>query len=242
MRLYADLAPWFHLITPPYEYVDEADHVDRLLVAARGDPPRTMLELGSGGGNLASHLRVPELTLTDISPQMLAISRPLNPHREHLEGDMRTLRLGRAFDAVLVHDAIDYMLTEDDLAAALATVAAHLAPDGAAVLLPDVMSETFAPGTSMGGEDDGEGRGARYVEWMHEPPPGSTTYLSDFVFLLREPGGPTRVEHDPHTLGLFPRGTWERLIAAAGLELVDVDDVDDPFPGEHVVLVVRPAA
>ena len=130
---------------------------------------------------------------------------------------MRTLRLGRAFDAVLVHDAIDYMLTEDDLAAALATVAAHLAPDGAAVLLPDVMSETFAPGTSMGGEDDGEGRGARYVEWMHEPPPGSTTYLSDFVFLLREPGGPTRVEHDPHTLGLFPRATWERLIAAAGL-------------------------
>lgn len=242
MRLYADLAPWFHLITPPSEYDEEADHVARLLVAARGEAPRTMLELGSGGGNLASHLAVPELTLSDISPDMLAISHPLNPGREHLQGDMRTLRVGRRFDAVLVHDAIDYMLTEDDLAAALATVAAHLAPGGAAVLLPDVIAETFAPGTSMGGEDDGQGRGARYVEWMHEPPPGSTTYISDFVFLLREPGGPTRVEHDPHTLGIFPRTTWERLIGGAGLELVDVGGVEDPYPGEHVVLVVRPAA
>ena len=40
---------------------------------------------------------------------MLELSRTLNPDCEHLEGDMRTLRLGRTFDAVLIHDAVMYM-------------------------------------------------------------------------------------------------------------------------------------
>jgi hypothetical protein len=241
VRLYAELADWYHLVTPPGEYVEEADHVARLLARARPEPPATMLELGSGGGNLASHLDVPELVLSDLSPEMLRVSRRINPGREHVAGDMRALRLGRRFDAVLVHDAIDYMLSEDDLLAALRTVAAHLAPDGAAVLLPDAVTETFAPGTTHGGEDGDDGRGVRYLEWVRDPEPGATSYAMDFVFILREADGRVRVAHDPHVCGLFPRATWDRLIAAAGLSPVDVAGVEDPWPGEHVPIVVRPA-
>ena len=47
-------------------------------------------------------------TLSDLSPQMLSLSRTLNPGCEHVLGDMRTLRLGRTFDAVFVHDAVMY--------------------------------------------------------------------------------------------------------------------------------------
>jgi len=35
---------------------------------------------------------------------MLELSRTINPELEHLVGDMRTIRLGRTFDAVLIHD------------------------------------------------------------------------------------------------------------------------------------------
>ena len=35
------------------------------------------------------------MTLVDLSEEMLAVSRELNPECEHLQGDMRTLRLGR---------------------------------------------------------------------------------------------------------------------------------------------------
>ncbi len=108
---------------------------------------RTLLELGSGGGNNASHLkRRFTCTLTDISPEMLALSRTLNPECEHIEGDMRTLRLDRTFDAVLVHDAIAYITTEDDLRATLETVAVHLRRGGAALLVPDTTRELFVPG------------------------------------------------------------------------------------------------
>jgi hypothetical protein len=38
-----------------------------------------------------------------------------DPECEHLQGDMRELRIDRTFDAVFVHDAIAYMTTEEDL-------------------------------------------------------------------------------------------------------------------------------
>ena len=105
-RLYQDLAAWWPLISPPAEYTEEAAFAGRLL--RRADRPvREVLELGSGGGHCASHL-APRFTMTlvDLSPGMLAVSRQLNPDCEHVEADMRTVRLGRDFDAVFVHDAV----------------------------------------------------------------------------------------------------------------------------------------
>jgi hypothetical protein len=40
---------------------------------------------------------------------MLALSMTVNPECEHIEGDMRTLRLGHTFDAVFLHDAVMYL-------------------------------------------------------------------------------------------------------------------------------------
>ena len=105
-----------------------------------------MLELGSGGGNNAFHLKKEfELTLVDLSADMLAVSKALNPECEHVQGDMRSVRLGRTFDAVFVHDAIEYMTTEDDLRQAVQTVYAHCRPGGVAVLVPDDIAENFEP-------------------------------------------------------------------------------------------------
>ena len=115
MRLYGDLAPWFHLLTAPEDYAVEAARYERLILESLPEA-ETLLELGSGGGNNASHLkRRFACTLSDLSPQMLTLSRELNPECEHVLGDMRTLRLGRTFDAVFVHDAVAYMTTESDL-------------------------------------------------------------------------------------------------------------------------------
>jgi SAM-dependent methyltransferase len=238
VRLYSELAPWFHLLTHPKDYAEEADLTVRLIEAAVQGEARTLLELGSGGGNNASYLkRRFECTLTDLSPEMLALSRSLNPECEHLEGDMRTLRLGRTFDAVFAHDAISYMTTEDDVRAVVETAAAHLRPGGVAVLVPDTTQEGFRAGTETGGHDGGDGRSLRYLMWTHEP--SGTTYEVDFAILLRERGRPTRVEHDHHVLGVFPEATWRRLLEDAALEIVDVADVEDPNAGERAVFVAR---
>jgi SAM-dependent methyltransferase len=215
-RLYADLAPWWPLISPPEEYEEEAAFAARVLgQAAR--PVREVLELGSGGGHLASHLRPRfSMTLVDASSQMLEVSRRLNPGCPHIAGDMRTIRLGRDFDAVFVHDAVGYMTSEADLRQVAATAFAHCRPGGVAVFVPDHTAETYQPGTGYGGTDGTDGRGARYLEWAWDPDPADTWTLTEYAFLLREPGGAVRAVHETHRLGLFGRATWLRLLEDAG--------------------------
>ena len=237
--MYTDLAPWYQLLTAPSEYGQEAEHLLAVVDRAGEGPTQTLLELGAGSGTLASHLTDRfRCTLTDLSPQMLAQSRQLNPGVEHIEADMRTLRLGRLFDVVLMHDAIDYMLSERDLESALATAAAHLRPGGLALIVPDAVAETFAPGTSTGGTDGDENRGIRYLEWTHDLAPGATSYAVDYVFVLREGESPARVEHERHVIGLFPIATWERLLSRCGLDRLELP-VADPFAAEHVTLLAR---
>ena len=205
MRLYSELADWFHLLTAPEDYVEEAAEIVWLAEAAGEGELRTLLELGSGGGNNASHLKARfACTLTDLSEQMIELSQRLNPECEHVAGDMRALRLGRSFDVVLVHDAVMYMTTETDLRAALETGFAHTRPGGVAVFLPDCTRETLLEETRSGGHD-GAGRSLRYLEWVRDPDPGDTTYEVDYVVALREGEAPLRIVHDHHVEGVFAR-------------------------------------
>ena len=240
-RMYRDLAPWWPLLSAPEDYAEEAGIFLAALRSALGRPPRTILELGSGGGNNASHMKAHfEMTLVDRSPQMLEISRTLNPELTHVQGDMRTVRLNREFDAVFVHDAIDYMTEERDLSKVIETAFEHTAPGGMALFVPDHVRETFRPGVEHGGSDDGP-RGIRYLEWTWDPDPDDDTYLTDFAYLLREEDGKVRVEHDRHLLGVFPRVTWLELLGRAGFRAeVRVEDLGDPEPHEVFVATKVP--
>jgi SAM-dependent methyltransferase len=224
MKLYEELADWWPLVSAPAHYAEEAAEYLRLFRAAATGPLREVLELGSGGGNNASHLkREFRLTLVDKSERMLAVSRALNPECEHLPGDMRTVRLGRVFDAVFVHDAVEYMTTEADLRAALETVSIHLRPGGVAQVAPDATTETFVPGESLEGDDeppgpDGRSRSVRYLMWTLPLEPGSTVSEVHFSLLLRERDGSVRAVHDVHHYGVFSRATWLRLFDKVGLD------------------------
>jgi SAM-dependent methyltransferase len=241
-RLYDELAPWFHLLTAPADYAEEAALYRRLLEEACEGPVQTVLELGSGGGNNASHLKAHfELTLVDRSPQMLELSRSLNPECRHLEGDMRSVRLGETFDAVFVHDAVAYITTEDDLAATIATAWEHLRPGGVALFVPDYVRERFEPHMGTGGHD-GPGRGLRYLEWVWDPDPHDTTYFCDFAYLLRDETGAVRCEHDRHVCGLFPRARWLELLEAAGFAAKPHVTADDEEPaGAELFVGCKPS-
>lgn len=215
-RLYRELANWFHLLTSPADYAIEAQFYRELMTRSAEIPVTQVLELGSGGGNNASHMKADfELTLVDLSEEMLELSRSINPECEHIQGDMRAIRLHREFDAVFIHDAIVYMTSEGDLRSAIATAFAHCKPGGAAVFAPDDVRETFRAKTDHGGHD-GNGRSLRYLEVTWDPDPSGNTYTTDFAYLLRDDSGRVSVEHDRHVCGLFPRATWLRLMEEVG--------------------------
>jgi SAM-dependent methyltransferase len=235
MKLYEELAEWWPVFSDPREYRREAVHFTKVLRNATKPAPRTVLELGSGGGNSASHLKSRfEMTLVDISPQMLAVSRKLNPECKHVKGDIRTVRLGRTFDAVFVHDAICHMTTESDLRAVMQTAYEHCRAGGVALFVPDFVRETFVEGTDQGGTDSARGS-VRFLQWIVDPDPSDTTYLVDFAILIRDRTGAARVVHDRHVQGLFPRAKWLRMLREVGFKasLVKDDEVRELFLGHR---------
>jgi hypothetical protein len=150
---------------------------------------------------------------------MLEVSRHVNPECEHITGDMRSIELGHQFDRVLIHDAIMYLTTADDVRAALATAARHCRGGGLVIVIPDCVRETFAPTTEAGGEDGHDGRGLRFLQWTWDPDPSDNTFESAFAFLLRQADGQVSVELDRHLFGCFPRAEWLAWFEEAGLSV-----------------------
>ena len=236
-RFYSDLAAWWPLISPAEEYTQEAGFAATVLNSA-SIPVREVLELGSGGGHNAMHLKERfAMTLVDLSDEMLDVSRQLNPECEHHQGDMRTVRLGRSFDAVFVHDAVDYMTNKSDLRQAIETAFVHCGPGGIAVFVPDSTTETFEEGADHGGNDAADGRGVRYLEWVWDPDPNDLWALTEYAFLLRDARGSVRVVHETHRTGLFGRDVWLGLLADVGFEpdAVPEETTDDHTPRELFV-------
>jgi SAM-dependent methyltransferase len=222
--VYNEFAHWWPLFSPPEHYVEEIDDILPTLLGATHDAatnrPTTLLELGCGGGSMAFHLKHHfTMTLTDVSAGMLEVCRAINTECEHVQGDMRSLDLGRQFDLVMIHDAIAYMTDEASLRAAFRTAFRHLRPGGGAVILPDEVAETFVPETDCGGEDAPDGRGLRYLEWSYDPDPTDTTTTTVFAFLLRAADGSVTSEVDHHLNGLFPRAWWRSWLEAEGFQV-----------------------
>ena len=209
---------------PPADHEDEATCYLQALDRA-APPAETLLELGAGAGNNAFFLKQRfHCTLTDISPEMQALSRELNRDCEHILGDMRSLRLDRTFDTVMIHDAVMYMTTEEDLRAAITTAFVNEA-GGAALFAPDCSAKHSATTRLM--RPTTVPRAARR-RWAWDPDPTDDIFCVDYALLLRDGEDVTSV-HDHHVEGLFSRARWIHLLESVGYR---VEMVDRPFDDE----------
>lgn len=96
----------------------------------------SVLDLGCGTGRFAAELaRGSDCAVVGVDPAVamldIARRRPGGDKVTWVEGDGRSVRLGRRFDLiVLTGHAFQVFLTQSDRIAALRTIAAHLAPGG----------------------------------------------------------------------------------------------------------------
>jgi SAM-dependent methyltransferase len=226
-RLYDDLAWTWPIISAKENYVHEAETFITVLRTCARRKVETLLHLGCGGGHLdhalKAHLAV---TGVDVSEAMLSLARRLNPEVAYLAGDMRTVRLGVTFDAVMVADSIDYMLSEDDLRAAFVTAFTHLKPGGAFCTYAEETRDRFHQNRtrlSVRSQNDAE---IVFIENAYDPNPADTTYENVFVYLIRRDGR-LQIETDHHLGGLFPVATWLRLLGETGFEVAQLTFDDE---------------
>lgn len=162
-----------------------------------------------------THLTIATVTapagprLSQLRPR-LAQAEDLNPESTFVQGDMRTFRLGRTFDAVLMDDAISHMTCLADFSAAFRSASAHLSHGGVLVATPDVTTETFrqnktiaTPATRTGTRDELD---VVFVENAYDPDPADEQYETTILYLIRD-RGVLRIETDHWTMGFFSLDT-----------------------------------
>lgn len=219
-HLYTDLAwlwpMWGDAAT---EYAHYCQYVTGLVRQHSARGTTTLLDIGCGGGkNVLNLKREFQVTGLDLSPAMLAQAKELNPGCTFVEGDMRTCRLGRTFDAVLLDDAISHMNSRTDFAAALRTAHAHLKPGGVLVATPDVTIETFQQNKTTTTPATRDGMDVVFVENVYDPDPTDEQYETTILYLIRKQGR-LRIETDHWTMGVFSLDTWRRVLSETGFEV-----------------------
>ena len=242
-RLYHELADLWPRLSPPQDYAREAAVIDEILTARLGPPPaggrHRILELGGGGGHTLCHLADRyDATNVDLSEAMLSQSRKLNPSVTHITGDMRRIRLDQTFDAVLAHDAIDYMACPADLQSALATAAAHLHEGGVLIVAPSYLCETFTDWQTESDHYADEHVQLTYVSCVHRPDEQADTFELAMLLVIRDDGR-LRIVEDRHICGLFSKHTWMELLDGAGFEVERSDTGDDTAPWHAFVAIKR---
>lgn len=236
-RMYDQLAWTWPIVTPPERYAEAAEQFYRLVEAHSRRKVYTLLDLGCGGGHTDLYLKTHYgVTGIDTSKAMLALAQALNPEAEYLAGDMRTVRLGRTFGAVLLGDAVTYMLTPADLRAAFETAYLHLRPGGVFLTSAQDTAERFQQNWARASTHVKGDLQITFVENDYDPDPGDTTYEYTAVYLIRR-GGALEVEVDRHLCGLFPIETWRELLRAAGFQVTETSLADGEIP---LFIAVRP--
>ncbi len=142
MPVFQDYARYYNLLYRDKDYAGETEFALAVL-NSQGCAPKTLLDLGCGTGRHAVEMARNGVCATgvDCSETMLTLGRESMgalaqealpaPVPELIQGDARTVRLGRKFDAVIsLFHVMSYQNTEEDALAELITAREHLEPGG----------------------------------------------------------------------------------------------------------------
>ena len=218
-RLYGDLVWVWPIMSPPEDYVEEGRKLSELIKERSQTGAKTLLHLGCGGGHNDHTLKEYfEVTGIDISQAMLELARRLNPEVEYHQGDMRSVRLNKTFDAVAGLDSLAYMTSQEELRGVFETAYIHLKPGGVFLALPEFTRERYQQNWTHSSSHSSGDTSVTYMENYYDPDPGGTVIEATFVYLIRR-GGELEIETDHHLCGIFSIETWERLLTETGFEV-----------------------
>ncbi len=233
-------AAYYDLLYRDKDYSGEAIFVRDLLLQ-RSVESGDILELGCGTGKHAHHFAQMGYRIhgVDISPTMVAAARShlpaeLSERISFGEGDVRTLQLGRKFDAVIsLFHVASYQTSNDDISAMFQTAAQHLSAGGIFIFDfwygPAVLTDKPTIRVKrMADEAINVMRIAEPVMYPNE----NRVDVNYTVLISPKDSRKTETIHESHCMRYFFAPELRLLLATAGFELASlVEWVSGDEPG-----------
>lgn len=221
-KAYSELAWTESLVYPPAEDIKEVELFSDLINENSKIITETLLHVGCGSGiydyALKKHFKV---TGIDISEKMLEIAGKRNPEVDYHHGDMRTIKLGEKFDAVILPESIGYMTTTEDLKKAIITANNHLKPGGVLLICANI-KESFKSNNFVYTGKKGDIEITIFENnYIHSNK--DSIYEATIIYLIRDKGK-LETYTDVHILGLFAKKTWYSILKGEGFKIKETKE------------------
>ncbi len=235
--MYNELAWIEPLICPPEDAARETELYCEAIKKYAKIKPAELLHLGCGAGindfTFKKHFKV---TGVDISDGMLDVAKRINSGIEYIKADMRSVSLGKKFDAVAVPDSIGYITDTDDLKGTIDVCRGHLKKGGVLLILT-LAAEDFRENDFLYKGADGDLKVTVFEN--NDTGECPEMYEAAVVYLVRREG---RLDFytEKHVLGLFGIDTWLGILETAGFEvyLEKIDGLYESFlsrEGKYII-------
>jgi SAM-dependent methyltransferase len=218
-RLYRDLAWLFPILTPYKNYEEEGKFFLGKILEYAVDDAETLLDIGCGGGHTHHYFRERfKVTGIDVNPEILEQAKKLNPDVEYIQGDMRSFRLNRTFDAITIFDSINYVTTKEDLRSTFETAYIHLKTGGVLLTYVENEPEKFVQHRTTAKTRAKGDIELTYIANNYDPDLSDANFECTFIYLIRRKGK-LEIKSDRHLCGIFRLDTWVELMEDVGFEV-----------------------
>ena len=225
-QLYKDYQWVWDLTSDTDDYKDLADYIVDKLKKYQIVDTKTVLHLGCGSGCMDYHLKKHyELTGVDLSENMIKSARVKNPECSYFIGDMQDYQSEKKYDAVIIPDSIDYMLSIREIESVFKNAKRLLNENGVFLVIVGYEPEKFPQNrTTIDEAADGD-RMVTFIENNYLPDNSKNLFEATFVFLIREKDKLETII-DVQKLGLFKKDIWLNEMIKAGFK---TELIDDPY-------------
>jgi SAM-dependent methyltransferase len=218
---YRHIAPYYDWIMAHVDYDGWGRYLSRLWNKF-GSDPASILELGAGTCPFASRRVFPakaRVVYTDLSPHMLSRAEPAAsaPRRHRAAVNALALPFKARFQlCVMIYDALNYLMSETDLARCLSEILRVLEPGG--LFIFDITTEANSRRHFEDVLDYGELEGCTYVRASRYDRE-ARLQSNEFTFFTAAEGGLWRKRVESHQQRIYRVSKLRALARKAGFEV-----------------------
>ena len=229
-KLYTKLAKVYHnMYQNIFDYEKEFGFYDKIL---KKNKSRRILEIGCGSGNLAKYFLQEEYKYTgmDLSKNMLAIAKKVEPKANFVQSDMRKMRFKKKFDAIMITGrSFSYLTKNKDVQKTLDSVYMNL-KRGGVLIFDNFNAEKIISLKKKKFRHESELHGVKYCRISTKTPNLKYGWTENWSanYSIKEKGRKTRTIRDKSVLRSFTIDEIGLFLKLAGFELEDIIN-DDPI-------------